>query len=76
MWDFKPVGIDKYDGKTALAEWLRMYSTVVWFVGGDTFVMANYLPMLESAGRPSINSLPKGSVISWGDLTKKFVADF
>lgn len=34
--NFKPVGIDKYDGKTAPVEWLRMYSTVIRSADGDT----------------------------------------
>lgn len=55
--------MEKYDGKTDLREWLRIYSTTVKSVGGDMFMMANFLPIcLEAPGRFGLNSLPKRSI--------------
>lgn len=74
---FKPVGIENYDGKTKPGEWLRIYSTTVKSAGGHSFVMASYLLVcLDAPGRFWLNSLPKRSIGSWGELVKKFVTIF
>ncbi|GJM95742.1 hypothetical protein PR202_ga12520 [Eleusine coracana subsp. coracana] len=45
--------------------------------GGDTFVMANYLPVcLDLAVRIWLTSLPEKSVTSWGDLNRKLIESF
>jgi hypothetical protein len=43
LLNFKPSGIEKYDGSTNLAEWLEVYQLTIEAAGGDSYVMANYL---------------------------------
>ena len=50
---FKPAAVERYDGKTDPVEWLSLYKLAVCTLGGDTFVMANYLSMRLT---PSIRS--------------------
>ncbi|GJN25105.1 hypothetical protein PR202_gb12892 [Eleusine coracana subsp. coracana] len=74
---FKPVHIKKYDGQTNPREWLQLYSTVIWSAGGDSYIMANYLPVcLDPAIRIWLTSLPEESITSWGDLNKKLIECF
>ncbi|GJN13391.1 hypothetical protein PR202_gb00085 [Eleusine coracana subsp. coracana] len=74
---FKPVPIEKYDGQTNPREWLQLYSTTIRSVGGDSYVMANYLPVcLDPAIRIWLTSLPKESITSWGDLNRKLIESF
>jgi hypothetical protein len=50
--NFKPSGIEKYDGPTNPTEWLKVYQLATEAAGGDSFVMANYLPVyLSSSAR-------------------------
>ena len=35
--DFKPTNIQKYDSKQDPAQWLRLYSTAINVIGGDTY---------------------------------------
>ncbi|GJN31904.1 hypothetical protein PR202_gb20359 [Eleusine coracana subsp. coracana] len=50
---------------------------VIWSVGGDYYVMANYLPVcLDPAIRIWLTSLPEKSITSWGDLNKKLIESF
>ncbi|GJN03432.1 hypothetical protein PR202_ga20877 [Eleusine coracana subsp. coracana] len=45
--------------------------------GGDTFVMANYLPVcFDPAVRIWLTSLPERLVTSWGDLNRKLIESF
>jgi hypothetical protein len=39
--NFKPLGIQKYDGSTNSSEWLKVYQLTIEAVGGDSYVMAN-----------------------------------
>ncbi|GJN40303.1 hypothetical protein PR202_gb29504 [Eleusine coracana subsp. coracana] len=74
---FKSVPIEKYDGQTNPREWLQLYSTVIRLVGGDSYVMANYLPVcLDPAVRIWLTSLPDESITSWGDLNRKLIESF
>ncbi|GJN11530.1 hypothetical protein PR202_ga29729 [Eleusine coracana subsp. coracana] len=74
---FKPVPIKKYNGQTNPREWLQLYTTAIRSAGGDTFVMANYLPVcLDPAVRIWLTSLPKKLVTSWGDLNRKLIESF
>jgi hypothetical protein len=41
--NLKPSGIEKYDGSTNPAEWLEVYQLAIKAVGGDSYVLANYL---------------------------------
>jgi hypothetical protein len=45
--NFKPSGIEKYDGSTNLIEWLEVYQFAIEAAGGDSYVMANYLPVVH-----------------------------
>jgi hypothetical protein len=50
--NFKPSGIEKYDGSTNLVEWLEVYQLIIKATGGDSFILANYLPVcLSSSAR-------------------------
>ncbi|GJN40190.1 hypothetical protein PR202_gb29370 [Eleusine coracana subsp. coracana] len=74
---FKPVPIDKYDGQTNPREWLQLYSMTIRSAGGDSYVMANYLPVcLDPAIRIWLTSLPEESITSWGDLNRKLIESF
>ncbi|GJN40128.1 hypothetical protein PR202_gb29299 [Eleusine coracana subsp. coracana] len=45
--------------------------------GGDSYVMANYLPVcLDPAIRIWLTSLPEKSITSWGDLNRKLIESF
>ncbi|GJN24700.1 hypothetical protein PR202_gb12455 [Eleusine coracana subsp. coracana] len=73
----KPIPIEKYDGQTNPRGWLQLYSTAIRSAGGDSYVMANYLPVcLDPAVRIWIMSLPKKSITSWEDLNKKLIESF
>jgi hypothetical protein len=45
LWplNFKPSGIEKYDGSTNPAEWLVVYQLTTEVTGGDSYVIANNL---------------------------------
>ncbi|GJN25144.1 hypothetical protein PR202_gb12935 [Eleusine coracana subsp. coracana] len=74
---FKPVPIEKYDGQTNPREWLQLYNTTIRSTGGDSYVMANYLPVcLDPAVRIWLTSLPKESITSCGDPNKKLRESF
>ncbi|GJN40077.1 hypothetical protein PR202_gb29245 [Eleusine coracana subsp. coracana] len=74
---FKPVPIKKYDGQTNPREWLQLYSTAIGSAGGDSYIMANYLPIcLDPAVRIWLTSLPKESITSLGDLNRKLTESF
>ncbi|GJN40235.1 hypothetical protein PR202_gb29419 [Eleusine coracana subsp. coracana] len=74
---FKPVPIVIYDGQTNPREWLQLYSVAIWSAGGDSYVMANYLPVyLDPAVWIWLTSLPEESITSWGDLNRKLIESF
>jgi hypothetical protein len=75
--NFKPLGIEKYDGSTNPAEWLEVYQVTIEATGGDSYVMANYLPVcLLSSARTWLLGLPVGSVCSWSHLCQLFTSNF
>jgi hypothetical protein len=77
LLNFKPSGIDKYNGSTNPIEWLEVYQLAIEAVGGDSYVMANYLPIcLSSSARTWLMGLPTGSICSWSDLCWQFVSNF
>ena len=43
---FKITGVEPYEGRMNPTQWLQAYATVVRAAGGDTHVMANYLPVM------------------------------
>ena len=58
-------------------QWLQAYATVVHAVGGDTSVMANYLPvMLTSTAMNWLTSLALDSIESWEQLKKVFTDNY
>jgi hypothetical protein len=63
--NLKPLGIEKYDGSTNPAEWLEVYQLTIETADGDSYIMANYLPVyLSSSVRTWLLRLPVGSVRS------------
>ncbi|GJN36871.1 hypothetical protein PR202_gb25770 [Eleusine coracana subsp. coracana] len=49
----------------------------IWSARGDSYVMANYLPVcLDPAIRIWLTSLSEESITSWGDLNKKLIESF
>ncbi|GJN16577.1 hypothetical protein PR202_gb03580 [Eleusine coracana subsp. coracana] len=74
---FKSVPIEKYDGQTNPQEWLQLYSTAIQSARGDSYVMANYLPVcLDPVVRIWLTSLLEESITSWGDLNRKLIESF
>ena len=58
-------------------QWLQAYATVVHAAGGDTSVMANYLPvMLMLAATSWFMSLAPDSIGSWEELKKVFIDNY
>jgi hypothetical protein len=47
--NLKSSGIKKYDGSTNPTEWLEVYQLTIEVVGGDSYVMVNYLPVFLSS---------------------------
>ena len=43
---FKIPRIEPYEGRMNLTQWLQAYATAVRAAGGDTNIMANYLPIM------------------------------
>jgi hypothetical protein len=75
--NFIPSGIEKYDGSTNPVEWLEVYQLAIEAVGGDAYVMANYLPVcLSSSARSWLLELPAESVRSWNHLCQLFTSNF
>ena len=58
-------------------QWLQAFTTIVHAVGGDTNVMANYLPvMLAPTIMNWFTSLASNSIGSWEELKKVFTANY
>ena len=75
--DFKPTNIQKYNGKQDPAQWLRLYSTAISVVGGDTNTKVLYILMTqEPTPLTWLESLARESIYSWEDLKKAFVDNF
>jgi hypothetical protein len=67
--NLKSSRIEKYDGSTNPVEWLKVYQLTIEAVGGDSYLMANYLPVcLSSSARTWLLGLPAGSIRSWNHL--------
>jgi hypothetical protein len=75
--NFKLSGIEKYDWSTNPTEWLDVYQLAIKTAGGDSYIMANYLPVcLSSSTRTWLLRLPVGSVHSWSHLCCLFTNNF
>jgi hypothetical protein len=59
------------------AEFLQIYSTSILVAGGDEAVMANYfsIALIRTAWSWLMN-LPEGSLTSWQELCRQFMANF
>jgi len=58
-------------------QWLQAYATAIRAAGGDTNVMANYLPvMLTPAAMSWFTSLAPDSIGSWEELKKVFTDNY
>ena len=58
-------------------QWLQAYATAVRTAGGDTSVMANYLPiMLMPPAMRWFTSLAPDSIGSWEELKKVFTDNY
>ena len=74
---FRPDLPEKYDGSTPPEEFLQIYSTAVQAAGGDEAVMANYFHVgLKGSVRTWFLNLTPGSIISWHNLCREFIANF
>jgi hypothetical protein len=75
--NFKPSGIQKYNGSTNLTEWLEVYQLTIETARGDSYIMANYLPVcLSSSARTWLLQLPARLVWSWNHLRQLFTSNF
>ena len=74
---FKPVGFNKYDGKTPPQQWLRVYSQAIEVANGSDITKVAYFPLaLESAQLLWLESLPPNSIHSWEDMRQVFIDNF
>jgi hypothetical protein len=63
--NFKTSGIEKYDESTNQTEWILVYQFTIVAVGGDSYAMANDLPVyLSSYVGTWLLGFPAGSVCS------------
>jgi hypothetical protein len=75
--NFELSAIEKYDGPTNPTEWLEVYQLTIEAAGGDSYIMANYLPVcLSSSARTWLLGLPTRSVRSWTHLCHLFNSNF
>jgi hypothetical protein len=52
-------------------EWIEVYQLIIKATRGDSYVMANYLPIfLSSSTRTWLMGLPTGLMRSWSDLCR------
>jgi hypothetical protein len=74
--NFKPSWIEKYDGSTNPAEWLKVYQLAIEVAGGDSYIMGNYLSVcLSSSTRIWLLGLLAGSNRSWNHLCWLFTSN-
>ena len=74
---FKITRVEPYEGRMNPTQWLQAYTTAVCAVGGDTSVMANYLPiMLMPPAMSWFTSLELDSIGSWEELKKVFTDNY
>ena len=74
---FKIFRVDPYNGKANPEQWMQLYEIGVHAAGGNTDVMANYLPiMLSQSANNWLIGLREDSIESWDDLKKVFVENY
>jgi hypothetical protein len=75
--NIKQSGNEKYDGSTNPSEWLEVYQLTIEAIGGDSYLMANDLPVcLSTSIRTWRLELHAGSVWSWNHLHRLFTSNF
>jgi hypothetical protein len=74
---FRPHLPEKYDRMVNPAEFLQIYSTSILAAGGNEAVMANYFHVaLIGTARSWIMNLLEGTLHSWSELCRQFMANF
>jgi hypothetical protein len=74
--NFKPSGIEKYDGYTP-TERLKVYYLTSEAASGHSYVMAKYLPVcLSSLAMTWLLGLPSVSIRSCAHLCQLFTSNF
>ena len=67
----------RFDGTTNPSEFLTLYTLAITAARGDSKVAANWFIMgLKDAARLWLLNLPAGSISSWSELCRQFVANF
>lgn len=73
----KALGIDKYDGKKDLTQWLWCYSMPVELASGNNDTKVIYFSIcIEVAPLNWLDSLHKTSIDTWEDLKKMITSNF
>jgi hypothetical protein len=74
---FQPHLPEKYNGSVNPVEFPQIYSTSILAAGGNEPVMANYfLVALTGTAQSWLMNLPEGSLTSWAELCRQFMANF
>ena len=72
-----PTNIDHYDGTTDPTEHLDAYFSTMTYHGASEELMCRTFPIyLKKAALRWFNSQPPRSILSWEDLSRKFLAQF
>jgi hypothetical protein len=74
---FRPHLPEKYDVMVNSTEFLQIYSTSILAAGGNEAVVAKYFPIaLTGMARSWIMNLLEGTLHSWSELCRSFMANF
>jgi hypothetical protein len=74
--DFKPA-IEKYDDRSHLSIWLKMYSIAAHASGGNEDHMAGYFPLvIGKAPLLWLDNLPAECITSWATLSRLFTTNY
>jgi hypothetical protein len=74
--DFK-LSIEKYDGRSDLSIWLKMYSIAAHTSGGNEDHMAGYFPLvMGKAPLLCLDNLPVECITSWVTLSRLFTTNY
>jgi hypothetical protein len=75
--NFKTSGTEKYDRSTNPTKWFEVYQLTIKAAEGDSYFMANYLPVyLSASARTWLLGLPTRSIHSWNHLHQLFSSNF
>jgi hypothetical protein len=74
--DFK-LAIEKYDGRSYLSIWLKMYSIAARASGGNEDHMAGYFPLvMGKAPLLWLDNLPAECITTWATLSRLFTTNY